>query len=75
VTAALFCETNPVALKYALSLFGLMSPRVRLPLVELSDQYKPGIAAILAELCDTCPEAMIGRIGRPILAGRRAMVG
>jgi 4-hydroxy-tetrahydrodipicolinate synthase len=75
LTAALFCETNPVALKYALSLFGLMSPRVRLPLVELSDQYKPGIAAILAELGDTCPQAMIGRIGGPILAGRRAMVG
>jgi 4-hydroxy-tetrahydrodipicolinate synthase len=75
LTAALFCETNPVALKYALSLFGLMSPRVRLPLVELSDQYKPGIAAILAELCDTCPEAMIGRIGGPIRASRRAMVG
>lgn len=75
LTAALFCETNPVALKYALSLFGLMSPRVRLPLVELSDQYKPGIAAILTELCDTCPEAMIGRIGDPIRAGRRAMVG
>jgi 4-hydroxy-tetrahydrodipicolinate synthase len=37
LTAALLCETNPVALKYALSLFGLMSPRVRLPLVELSD--------------------------------------
>jgi 4-hydroxy-tetrahydrodipicolinate synthase len=75
LTAALFCETNPVALKYALSLFGLMSPRVRLPLVELSDQYKPGIAATLAELCDTCPEAMIGRIGGPIRACRRAMVG
>jgi len=75
LTAALFCETNPVALKYALSLFGLMSSRVRLPLVELSDQYKPGIAAILAELCDTCPQAMIGRIGGPIRASRRAMVG
>lgn len=75
LTAALFCETNPVALKYALSLFGLMSPKVRLPLVELSDQYKPGIAAILAELCDTCPQAMIGRIGGPIRASRRAMVG
>ena len=75
LTAALFCETNPVALKYALSLFGLMSPRVRLPLVDLSDQYRPGIAAILAELCDACPEAMIGRIGGPIRASRRAMVG
>jgi 4-hydroxy-tetrahydrodipicolinate synthase len=75
LTAALFCETNPVALKYTLSLFGLMSPRVRLPLVELSDQYKPGIAAILGELCDTYPQAMIAGIGDPIRASRRAMVG
>jgi 4-hydroxy-tetrahydrodipicolinate synthase len=75
LTAGLFCETNPVVLKYALSLFGLMSPRVRLPLVELSDLYKPGIAAILAELCDTCPQAMIGRIGGHIRTSRRAMVG
>ena len=75
LTAALFCETNPVALKYTLSLFGMMSPRVRLPLVELSDQYKPGIAAILGELCDTYPQAMIGRIGDPIRTSRRAMVG
>ena len=75
LTAALFCETNPVALKYTLSLFGLMSPRVRLPLVELSDQYKPGIATILGELCDTYPQAMIAGIGDPIRASRRAMVG
>jgi len=75
LTAALFCETNPVALKYTLSLFGLMSSRVRLPLVELSDQYKPGIAAILGELCDTYPQAMIAGIGDPIRASRRAMVG
>jgi 4-hydroxy-tetrahydrodipicolinate synthase len=74
LTAALFCETNPVPLKYALSLLGLMSPKVRLPLVELSDQYKPGIAAMLAELCDTYPEAMIGKIGGPIPTDRRAMV-
>jgi 4-hydroxy-tetrahydrodipicolinate synthase len=74
LTAALFCETNPVPLKYALSLLGLMSPKVRLPLVELSDQYKPGIAAMLAELCDTYPEAMIGKIGGPIRTARRAMV-
>jgi hypothetical protein len=52
-----------------------MSSRVRLPLVELSDQYKPGIAAIVADLCATYSDQMIGKIGGPIRASHRAMVG
>ena len=36
LTTALFRESNPVPVKYALALLGLMSPAVRLPLVELS---------------------------------------
>jgi 4-hydroxy-tetrahydrodipicolinate synthase len=32
LTAVLFCETNPVPLKQALALLGLMAPAVRLPL-------------------------------------------
>jgi len=75
LTAALFCETNPAPLKYALSLLGLMSPKVRLPLVELSDQFKLEVATTLVELCDVYSESMIGKIGGPIRAGRRAMVG
>ena len=34
LTSALFRETSPAPLKYALSLLGLMSAKVRLPLVE-----------------------------------------
>ena len=34
LTSALFRETDPVPLKYALSLLGLMSPKVRLPLLD-----------------------------------------
>jgi 4-hydroxy-tetrahydrodipicolinate synthase len=34
LTAVLFREINPTPVKYALSLLGVMSPRVRLPLVE-----------------------------------------
>ena len=34
LTSALFREANPVPLKYAMCVLGLMSPRVRLPLVE-----------------------------------------
>ena len=75
LTAALFRETNPVPLKYALSLFGLMSPRVRLPLVELSDQAKIGIAGALAELCDEYSGSMIGKIGGGSHAARRVMAG
>jgi 4-hydroxy-tetrahydrodipicolinate synthase len=75
LTAALFRETNPVPLKYALSLFGLMSPKLRLPLVELSDQFKIEVATTLAELCDVYSESMIGKIGGPVRTGRRVLVG
>jgi 4-hydroxy-tetrahydrodipicolinate synthase len=50
VTSALFRQTSPVPLKYALSLRGLMSPRVRLPLVELTDQTKAELAVVIAQL-------------------------
>jgi 4-hydroxy-tetrahydrodipicolinate synthase len=48
LTAALFREPNPAPLKYALSLLDLMSPKVRLPMVELTDQSKAELANILA---------------------------
>jgi 4-hydroxy-tetrahydrodipicolinate synthase len=38
--SSLFCETNPIPIKYAASLIGLCSPEVRLPLTELSDASK-----------------------------------
>jgi 4-hydroxy-tetrahydrodipicolinate synthase len=44
LTRILFCKPNPVPLKYALSLLGLMSQNVRLPLVELSPQTKAEVA-------------------------------
>jgi 4-hydroxy-tetrahydrodipicolinate synthase len=71
LTAALFCETNPVPLKYALSLLGLMSPRVRLPLVEPGDRTKIAIASALAQLCDEYSDSMIGKIGQSPRASRR----
>ena len=37
---ALFCETNPIPLKYAMGRLGLCSPRVRLPLTEPSGRAK-----------------------------------
>ena len=51
LTIALFSETNPVPVKYALSLLGIMHPRVRLPLVELRSATKANIASVLADVC------------------------
>lgn len=75
LTAALFQETSPAPLKYALSLLGLMSPKVRLPLVELSDQTKAEVAAVLARVCDGYAEHVIGT-GRDLTQhGHRALAG
>jgi 4-hydroxy-tetrahydrodipicolinate synthase len=62
LTAALFRETNPIPLKYALSLFGLMSPKVRLPLVELTRQAKAELVIVVAQISDKHPELVIGRL-------------
>jgi 4-hydroxy-tetrahydrodipicolinate synthase len=60
LTAALSRDT-PAALKYALGLLGLMSPRVRLPMVELREAEKAEIAQAIATIGD---EAEIGKAGR-----------
>jgi 4-hydroxy-tetrahydrodipicolinate synthase len=51
LTASLTKE-SPAALKYALCLLGLMSPKTRLPLVELDDSAKREVAAAIAEIGD-----------------------
>jgi len=61
MTAALFCESNPVPVKYALSLFGLMSAKVRLPLVGLSEQSRASVSAVLAQIYKLHSDYMIGR--------------
>ena len=42
---ALFCETNPIPVKYAASLLGLCSPEPRLPLTPLSQARRAGLKA------------------------------
>jgi 4-hydroxy-tetrahydrodipicolinate synthase len=59
LTTTLFRETNPAPVKYALSLLGSMLPKVRLPLVEPTDQTGAEIARTLAEICDAHPEYMV----------------
>jgi 4-hydroxy-tetrahydrodipicolinate synthase len=46
------CRNTPAAPKYALSLLGLMSPRVRLPMVELCEAEKAEIAQAIAAIGD-----------------------
>ncbi len=76
LTTALFRETNPVPLKYALSLFGVTSPRVRLPLVEFSAQSRTEVGNVLARLYDEHPESMIAKLGGSLgVACSRAMAG
>jgi 4-hydroxy-tetrahydrodipicolinate synthase len=51
LTASLAKET-PAALKYALCLLGFMSPRTRLPIVELTDSAKAEVANAIADIGD-----------------------
>jgi 4-hydroxy-tetrahydrodipicolinate synthase len=60
LTRILFCKPNPVPLKYALSLLGLMLQNVRLPLVELSSQTKAEVSDGLTELRGVIGEYMVG---------------
>jgi 4-hydroxy-tetrahydrodipicolinate synthase len=62
LTRALFRESNPVPLKYALALLGLMSPAVRLPLVELSPHFRTEIGEVLLRLCDEYSDCVIGNV-------------
>jgi dihydrodipicolinate synthase/N-acetylneuraminate lyase len=75
LAAALSRESNPAPVKYALSLFGLMSPRVRLPLVESSKQTKVEVAEIVARLCDEYTGSPIGNIAKPDRIRCLAMTG
>jgi 4-hydroxy-tetrahydrodipicolinate synthase len=44
---SMFCETNPAPVKYAASLLGKCSSKVRLPLVEISDASKDKVRAAM----------------------------
>jgi 4-hydroxy-tetrahydrodipicolinate synthase len=60
LTAALFRESNPAPVKYALSTMALMSPRVRLPLVEVRNETKVAIDNALAHLAADLPGGLVG---------------
>ncbi|MCW8835606.1 MAG: 4-hydroxy-tetrahydrodipicolinate synthase [Rhodospirillales bacterium] len=49
VHSAMFCESNPVPVKYAASLLGKCASDVRLPLVELTEPSKEKVRAALTK--------------------------
>ncbi|MFZ0353614.1 MAG: 4-hydroxy-tetrahydrodipicolinate synthase [Pseudolabrys sp.] len=73
LTTALFQETNPAPVKYALSLFGLMSAKVRLPLVELTDQSRASLSEVMARLSDVYADYMIGTINKAEVRPRQTV--
>ena len=49
VHAALFCESSPIPVKWAVAELGLAGPSLRLPLTELSADARPRVRAALVE--------------------------
>lgn len=74
LTAALFRETNPVPVKYALSLLGLMSAKVRLPLVELSRRRQVELALVVEQISGKYRGWMVGALAAPLHERLRAAV-
>jgi 4-hydroxy-tetrahydrodipicolinate synthase len=73
LTAALFREANPVPVKYALSVLKFMSPEVRLPLVELTDQAKAELTTVVARMYDEYAEYMVSKVCRLTRSARRVV--
>ena len=46
---AMFVETNPIPVKAALAMAGMMREELRLPLSPMSDKYRPALAKLLGE--------------------------
>ncbi len=47
--SALFLETNPIPVKAALTMMGIISEEVRLPLTPLADDYRPKLKEVLQQ--------------------------
>lgn len=61
LTAALFVESSPAPVKYALSRMGMMSGAVRLPLVEASGAARAAIDAVVTQLQESYSGCLITR--------------
>lgn len=49
LTTALFCESNPIAVKHAVSLLGLSAPMLRLPMTSLPPELAECVAVAMRE--------------------------
>jgi len=47
ICSALFCETNPIPVKYAAKLMGLCNGELRLPLIEFDEKHRGGLEAAM----------------------------
>jgi 4-hydroxy-tetrahydrodipicolinate synthase len=72
LTAALFAESNPVPVKYALKLLGHMSAAVRLPLCEASEGTRREVAEALTCLGLTTRAGDADAQPRPVRLGQAA---
>ena len=45
---ALFCESNPIPVKWALQYMGMIAAGIRLPLCPLAEEFHPEVVAALA---------------------------
>lgn len=46
----MFCETNPIPVKEAVHMMGMMTEEIRLPLTRLSEENRSALAAVMKEL-------------------------
>jgi 4-hydroxy-tetrahydrodipicolinate synthase len=72
LTQVLFRESNPGPLKYALSLLGLMSPALRLPLLPPSEKTQTEISAVLGRIAFEHADQVIGAMAAEIAESRAA---
>mgnify|MGYP000633598757 CR=1 FL=1 len=50
VAHAAFIESNPIPVKAALAMMGMIEERYRLPMVPMSDKHRPKLKTILKDL-------------------------
>jgi 4-hydroxy-tetrahydrodipicolinate synthase len=62
LTAALLRESDPVPVKYALSIMDMVSPRIRLPLVPLTRATMAEVDCVVAQLAALYGDYLIGSV-------------
>jgi 4-hydroxy-tetrahydrodipicolinate synthase len=72
LTDALLRESNPAPVKFALGLLNVMSARVRLPLVEPSQDIKAEVASLLVDLCERYSDCIVGQFAPATPVAMRA---